>query len=175
MPETPLQFATLGLGGNLGDPEAAMATALSRLDARDDTEVVAVSGLYRTPPWGKTDQADFLNCCAAVKTRLSAQALLDACLDQEREMKRVRRERYGPRTLDIDVLTFGDLSLQTDTLTVPHPRMLDRGFVLLPLAEIAPDLAIRGRPVRAWLAAADVSGMEPLRRPAGWWRIAAAK
>ncbi len=171
MPEV-AHFATLGLGGNLGDPEAAMAQALSRLDGRADTEVIAVSGLYRTPPWGKTDQADFLNCCAAVRTRLSPQALLDACLEREREMKRVRGERFGPRTLDIDVLTYDDLRLETELLTLPHPRMVQRGFVLLPLADIAPDLIVAGRRVCDWLAEADTAGIEPLSRPSGWWKSA---
>lgn len=100
------RVATLGLGGNLGDPRKAMAEALRALDAREDCVVEAVSRLYRTPPWGKTDQAWFFNACAQVKTTLKPEALLDTCLDIERLMKRVRDERWGPRTLDIDVLTY---------------------------------------------------------------------
>lgn len=172
MPEAFPHFATLGLGGNLGDPEQAMAQALSRLDARDDTRVEAVSRVFRTPPWGKTDQADFLNCCASVRTTLSPEALLDVCLGIELEMKRVRLERYGPRTLDIDVLTYDDLALQSVKLTVPHARMLERGFVLLPLADIATDVMVQGRTVGDWLEEADVSGIEPLSRGADWWRVA---
>ena len=98
--------ATLGLGGNIGDPVQAMAEALRALDARPDSRVLAVSRLYRTPPWGKTDQDWFFNACALVETMLAPEALLDTCLDIERVMKRERKERWGPRTIDIDVLTF---------------------------------------------------------------------
>ncbi len=147
-----------------------MADALRRLDGRDDCRVMEVSRLYRTPPWGKTDQADFYNCCAAVETSLGPQALLDACLDIERDMKRVRLERWGPRTIDIDILTFGDVQLETDDLTIPHPRMTERAFVLMPLADFAGDLLVGGRRVADWLADADGAGIAVANENRAWWR-----
>ena len=172
LPDGKRARATLGLGGNLGDPVRAMAAALSSLDARADCRVAAVSRLYRTPPWGKTDQAAFYNACAAVDTDLAPAALLELCLAIERQMKRVRAERWGPRTIDIDILTYGDVEQRTATLEIPHPRMIERGFVLMPLADIAPDIVVRGRSVAGWLAAADVQGIEILDDSRDWWRNA---
>lgn len=170
MPDPDLHGCTLGLGGNIGDPVHAMAQALHTLDARADCRVVAVSRLYRTPPWGKTDQADFYNSCAAIETSLSPQALLETCLGIEREMKRVRLERWGPRIIDIDVLTYDQVEQQTATLHIPHPRMTERGFVLMPLADFAGDLIVRGRTVDAWLAQADVTGIEIADEDRLWWQ-----
>jgi 2-amino-4-hydroxy-6-hydroxymethyldihydropteridine diphosphokinase len=162
--------AWLGLGGNVGDPETAMAAALGALDARDDCAVVAVSGLYRTPPWGVTDQPDFFNACAAVDTTLSARALLDVCLGTEAEFHRVRTRRWGPRTIDIDILVYGDDEIDEEGLHVPHPRMTERAFVMVPLAEIAANLEVGGRTVGEWAADCDATGMDRLERPADWWR-----
>ena len=169
-PEKPT-VAALGFGGNIGDPAAAMARALRELDAHDDCRVQAVSGLYRTPPWGKTDQADFFNCCALVETSLTAPALLQLCLDIERGMKRVRTERWGPRTIDIDVLTYGNEAIVTENIEVPHPRMTERAFVLMPLADIAPDLEVKGKPVREWLQQADGSGIVRANEKREWWTL----
>lgn len=162
--------AALGLGGNVGDPVRAMAEALRALDARADCRVVAVSRLYRTPPWGKTDQDWFLNACALVDTRLRPEALLDACLGIEKAMKRERRERWGPRTIDIDVLAYEGVEQAGGRLELPHPRMTGRGFVLMPLADIAPDLVVSGRTVEDWLGAADIAGIEPAGAGPDWWR-----
>ena len=162
--------AYLGLGGNLGDPAASMGAALRMLDADAMTEVVSVSSLYRTPPWGKTDQDWFFNACALVETLLSPEDLLDACLGIEREMKRERLERWGPRTIDIDVLTFERVEQRGERLELPHPRMTGRGFVLMPLADIAPDLTVEGRPVQDWLQEADVAGIEVADENGDWWR-----
>lgn len=167
---TDWQRATLGLGGNIGDPRAAMAAALQALDGRDDCRVLAVSRLYRTPPWGKIDQADFFNSCALIETRLSPKDLLDLCLSIERGMKRVRLERWGPRTIDIDVLTYGDRQVHEEGLDVPHPRMVERGFVLMPLADIAPDLIVLGKTVSAWLDQADTTGIAISDQASDWWR-----
>lgn len=169
LPEAETTRATLGLGGNLGDPVRAMALALRALDGRADCRVSAVSRLYRTPPWGKTDQSFFYNCCAAVDTTLSPDELLAVCLDIEREMKRVRIERWGPRTIDIDILTFGDIDRDEPLLTIPHPRMTERGFVLMPLADFAPDLTVHGQTVADWLAAADVQGIDVADERRDWW------
>ncbi|QEE44101.1 2-amino-4-hydroxy-6-hydroxymethyldihydropteridine diphosphokinase [Rhizobium sp. WL3] len=162
--------ATLGLGGNIGDPAVAMADALGRLDQRPDCRVTSVSRLYRTPPWGKTDQADFYNSCAAVETLLEPQELLAACLEIERTMKRVRVERWGPRTIDIDILTFADRVIDAEHLKVPHPRMTERAFVLMPLADIDPQLVIKGRSVAAWLGEVDRTGIVVANENRAWWR-----
>ncbi|MCZ7467605.1 2-amino-4-hydroxy-6-hydroxymethyldihydropteridine diphosphokinase [Agrobacterium sp. O3.4] len=166
-----MTVAALGLGGNIGDPAAAMAKALHELDMHENCRLLAVSGLYRTPPWGKTDQADFFNCCALVETSLTAPALLQLCLDIERGMKRVRTERWGPRTIDIDVLTYGNESIVTESIEVPHPRMTGRAFVLMPLAEIAPDIEVKGKPVREWLQQADRSGIVHTNEKREWWTL----
>ena len=146
-----------------------MATALRLLDADDNTRVIAVSSLYRTPPWGKLDQPDFLNAAAEISTALAPRALLDLCLEAERKLKRVREERWGPRLIDIDILVFGDRIIHETGLEVPHPRMLERAFVLAPLAEIAPELAVGGRSVSDRLGAVDTSGIERLASGRDWW------
>lgn len=169
MPENKSTIATLGLGGNIGDPPAAMAQALAAFATHPDCRLMAVSALYSTPPWGKVDQADFYNCCAMIETNLQPEALLDLCLDIERSMKRVRIERWGPRTIDIDVLTYGDTKIVTDRIEVPHPRMTGRAFVLMPLADIAPDLVIDGRRVSEWLADADKEGIRLANEKREWW------
>ncbi|AVA21768.1 MULTISPECIES: 2-amino-4-hydroxy-6-hydroxymethyldihydropteridine diphosphokinase [unclassified Rhizobium] len=172
MPETGQTRATLGLGGNLDNPVKAMALALRALDVRTDCHVAAVSRLYRTPPWGKTDQSFFYNSCAAVDTTLSPEALLDVCLGIERDMKRVRIERWGPRTIDIDILTYGDLERAEPLLEIPHPRMTERGFVLMPLADFGADLVVSGRKVADWLSEADVQGIEVADESRDWWKPA---
>ena len=171
MPSEVFRKATLGLGGNIGDPVQAMAEALRALDGRADSRVLAVSRLYRTPPWGKTDQDWFFNACALVETMLAPEALLDTCLDIERVMKRERKERWGPRTIDIDVLTFEGAEQSGGRLELPHPRMTARGFVLMPLADVAPMLEVGGRAVADWLRDADITGIEPANAGPDWWKL----
>ncbi|WP_337183081.1 2-amino-4-hydroxy-6-hydroxymethyldihydropteridine diphosphokinase [Shinella sp.] len=170
MPSDTFRQATLGLGGNIGDPVRSMAEALRMLNARPDCRIVAVSRLYRTPPWGKTDQDWFFNACALVETTLAPEALLEACLGIERDMKRERKERWGPRTIDIDVLTFEGVKQAGGRLELPHPRMTARGFVLMPLADVAPSLDVGGRTVETWLKDADVAGIEPASAGPDWWK-----
>lgn len=172
MPVEPATRAFLGLGGNLAKPAEAMAAALQALDANEAVEVAAVSSLYRTPPWGLTEQPDFLNVVAAIDTMLGAGQLLVLCLDIEKSLKRVRAQRWGPRLIDIDILLFGDQRIDEDGLHVPHPRMSERAFVLTPLAEIAPEVMVDGRTARERLEALDTSAI--LRLPGGgdWWRKA---
>lgn len=162
--------AYLALGGNLGDPALAMARALAALAADGAVRIVAVSSLYRTPPWGKTDQPDFLNAVAEIATRRPPQDLLALCLAAERVLKRVRRERWGPRTIDIDILLYGDRTIHEDGLDVPHPRMAERAFVLVPLAEIAPGILVDGIAARERLAALDTGGIERIAGGRDWWR-----
>lgn len=167
----PTATAALGLGGNIGDPALTMALALQTLNQRDDCAVIAVSHLYRTPPWGKVDQAEFFNCCALVKTTLPPASLLDVCLELERLMKRVRLERWGPRTLDIDILVYDDQVVDAPNLSIPHPRMLERGFVLRPLADIGEGLMISGRSVADWLQQIDSSDITLANSDPLWWKV----
>jgi 2-amino-4-hydroxy-6-hydroxymethyldihydropteridine diphosphokinase len=151
--------AALGLGGNVGDVAAAFVEALARLAATPGVSLVALSSVYRTPPWGRLDQPDFLNMAALVETTLPARALLALCLDVERGLGRERRERWGPRLIDIDILTFGEARIDEPDLKVPHPRLAERAFALAPLAEIAPRLMVGGRTVADWLTRVDPAGV----------------
>jgi 2-amino-4-hydroxy-6-hydroxymethyldihydropteridine diphosphokinase len=132
--------AYVGLGANLGDREATIRAAVAALPG-----VLAVSSLRETEPVGVTDQPRFLNGVAALETELSARDLLDTLLALERRLGRERRERWGPRTIDLDLLLFGQEAIDEPGLTVPHPRLHERRFALEPLAEIAPDALIPGR------------------------------
>lgn len=147
--------AYLGLGGNLGDREAMLRAAIAALDATPDVRVTAVSSLYETPPWGPVPQGPYLNACVALDTTLSPRELLTLCLAIERDHGRERAIRWGPRTLDIDVLLYGDEAIDEEGLIVPHPRMTERAFVLVPLAEIAPELSIGGRAIRDILSGVE--------------------
>jgi len=152
--------AALGLGGNVGDVAAAFIEALARLGTTQGVNLTAWSSVYRTPPWGKLDQPDFLNMAALVETTLPARALLALCLEVERGLGRERRERWGPRLIDIDILTYGEATIDEPDLKVPHPRLAERAFVLVPLAEIAPRLVIGGRTVADWLTRVNRAGVE---------------
>ena len=154
--------AYLSLGSNLGDKRGAIAQALRRLEGMPDLTVVARSTDYRTPPWGDTDQDWFVNACAAVETGLSPQALLRACLSVEESLGRVRTRKWGPRIIDIDLIDYGGRTIRDEALTLPHPFALQRPFVLVPLAEIAPDLELGGVSVRTALGRLDASGIVPL-------------
>ncbi|MCM2292802.1 2-amino-4-hydroxy-6-hydroxymethyldihydropteridine diphosphokinase [Allorhizobium sp. BGMRC 0089] len=160
----------LGLGGNIDDPAMSMRHALKALDSREETRVLSVSPLYRTPPWGKLDQAEFFNACALIETALAPQDLLRVCLDLERAMKRVRLERWGPRTLDIDILLYDALTIDEPSLQIPHPRMLERAFVLHPLADIAADWRVKDKRVEDWLKQVDDSGITLWDKNSDWWR-----
>lgn len=162
--------AFLGLGGNLGEPVKAMAAALRAIDADRESRVVAVSSVYRTPPWGKTDQPDFLNCAAEIATRLAPRALLDLCLATEQGLQRIRGERWGPRTVDLDVLVYGETAVAEPGLAIPHPRMLERAFVMVPLAEIAPDLVLKEKTITDHAAVLDRTGIARLDLGPDWWR-----
>ena len=129
-------LAYLSLGSNLGDREAQLQEAIRRLDAIG--QVVKVSSFYETEPVEFTQQALFLNCAVVLQASLSANDLMSRLLDIERELGRERVQKKGPRSIDIDILLFGDLILNSSGLTIPHPAMAERRFVLEPLAEIAP-------------------------------------
>lgn len=141
--ENPYKKVWLGLGGNIGDVPHNMAKALRKLIETPDNKLLDISSLYKTPPWGNVDQPWFYNSCALIHTRLDPQSFLDQCLKVELSLKRERLERWGPRTIDLDILSFEGVEyFKSDSLTLPHPRISERCFVLLPLVEIAPDLKI---------------------------------
>lgn len=154
--------ACIGLGANLGDAAAAVQSALQALDALPKTRLLRASRLYRTPAWGKTDQPAFVNAAAMLDTGLDARALLDAMLAIERDFGRDRAadgsDRWGARTLDLDLLLYGDQVIDEAGLHVPHPHLHERAFALVPLVEIAPDLVIPGRGRASDIVAAMVTG-----------------
>jgi 2-amino-4-hydroxy-6-hydroxymethyldihydropteridine diphosphokinase len=151
-----VERAFVGLGANLGDREGTIREALRLLDAHEDVTVAAVSTLRETDPVGVVDQPRFLNGAAALDTDLSPRALLDLLLDVERDLGRVRAERWGPRTIDLDLLLYGLAVVDEPGLTLPHPRLHERRFVLEPLAELAPGLEVPGHgPVSDLLAGLD--------------------
>ncbi len=134
--------AWLSLGANMGDPSAQLAEAVRRLDAHDHIAVINQSTIIRTAPWGKTDQPDFANMALEVETSLSPLDLLHACLDIERDMGRVRHEVWGPRLIDIDMIAYERVELDSVELTLPHRFAHERDFVLGPLREISPETAV---------------------------------
>ncbi len=136
-----------GLGGNVGDPARAIRAAVEGLATRGIAEIDRLSSLYRTAPWGGVPQPDYANACAIGRTALAPLDLLDAIKQLERDLGRVDTVRWGPRVIDIDILFYGDISMQDERLVIPHRDLMRRAFVLIPLAEIAPDLTIGGRRV----------------------------
>jgi 2-amino-4-hydroxy-6-hydroxymethyldihydropteridine diphosphokinase len=153
--------AYLGIGSNIGDMAAMLDRAVTGLAAVPGIAIVARSADYRTPPWGKTDQPWFLNGAVAIDTDLDPHGLLDACLSVEHDLGRVREERWGPRVIDIDVLAYEGAAVEDARLVLPHRYVRERAFVLVPLAEIAPDLVIGGERVVDALAKLDRSGIAP--------------
>ena len=139
-PESTPTLAFIGLGGNVGDSAAVLRAAVHRLMTVPRSRFLRVSRFYSTPAWGQRDQADFVNAVVALETVLPPQALLDELLGIERDFGRIRdaeRGRWGPRTLDLDLIFYGGEIIDTPPLVVPHPRFRERLFVLVPLAEVA--------------------------------------
>ena len=152
--------AYVALGANLADPVAQVRAGIEALAVLPGTRLIAQSSLYRTAPVGYADQPDFINAVAAVETHLSPRELLNALLATEHDHGRVRAFANAPRTLDLDVLLYADARIHEEGLTIPHPRMHERAFVLVPLAEIAPQCVIPGRgSVSALLPALDAAGV----------------
>jgi 2-amino-4-hydroxy-6-hydroxymethyldihydropteridine diphosphokinase len=158
-----LNSAYIALGSNLRDPAAQVKAGFEALAMLPDSRLAAVSSLYLTAPVGHLDQPDFVNAVALIETALAPRALLDELLAIERHFGRVRDIPNGPRTLDLDILLYGDDVHDDEALTLPHPRMHERAFVLVPLAEIAPDGVIPGRGgVSALAARVDAAGITKL-------------
>jgi 2-amino-4-hydroxy-6-hydroxymethyldihydropteridine diphosphokinase len=156
--------ALIALGGNVGDVRSTFEQAIAKLCSDDAVRLIARSADYRTPPWGLTEQAPFVNAVIAVTTSLAPHDLLARAQECERALGRDRalERRWGPRTIDIDLLAYDDLVLIDRHLILPHPHMLERAFVLAPLAEIAPDRLIAGVKVSDALDRVDASGIDKL-------------
>jgi 2-amino-4-hydroxy-6-hydroxymethyldihydropteridine diphosphokinase len=158
-------IAFVGLGGNLGDAAATLRAAVQALDGLPHTRVIRASRLFRTPAWGVQEQADFINGVAMLGTRLEPGELLEALLATERGFGRERdpAQRWGPRTLDLDLLLYADSVIDLPGLRVPHPHLHERAFALVPLLEIAPDILIPGHgPARLALDALESAAIEPI-------------
>ena len=161
----PVIQACIGLGANLGDAADTLRKAVEALDHREGITVREVSRFYRTPAWGMEDQPDFINAVALLETSLTPRALLERLLAVETEFGRHRPdgERWGPRTLDLDLLLYGDAVIDEPGLRVPHPCLHERAFALLPLAAIAPGARIPGHgTVAGTLAMLETAGIEAL-------------
>ena len=143
----------VSLGANLGDRERALRQALEWLHGSDGMELCRVSGFFETAPWGKLDQPPFVNAAAKLRTEMEPLELLETCQRIEKDLGRVRHEHWGARTMDIDLLHIPNVSMDTEQLHLPHPHMLERAFVLVPLAEIASGLEIAGKTVKEHLLA----------------------
>jgi 2-amino-4-hydroxy-6-hydroxymethyldihydropteridine diphosphokinase len=154
----------LGLGGNVGDVRGTLDRAVAALADGRDVRLVARSSDYRTPPWGVTDQPPFVNIALVAETALAPRSLLARALAVEATFGRDRanEQRWGPRTLDIDIIAYGDIEIDEPGLTLPHPRLFERAFVLAPLAEIAPDRRIKGIRIADALARLGSDGVEKL-------------
>ena len=164
MSEALLAQAYLALGGNVGNSRAILDRAVQLLCDRPDVRLTARSSDYATPPWGVTDQPPFINLCIAVGTTLSPRELLARAQEVEIMLGRDRahEERWGPRTCDIDIIDHDGVTLDEPGLILPHPRLFERAFVLLPLAEIAPNRVIAGQKLSEALARVDATGIQRL-------------
>jgi 2-amino-4-hydroxy-6-hydroxymethyldihydropteridine diphosphokinase len=164
MTEAWLAQAYLAFGGNVGDSRTILDRAVTQLCDGTEVRLIKRSADYRTPPWGFKYQPPFINLCIAVETILSPRALLARAQEVELQLGRDRshEKRWGPRTADIDIIAYDSLTIDELGLTVPHPRLFERAFVLVPLVEIAPDLTIAGKTVRQALTEVDPAGIQRL-------------
>jgi 2-amino-4-hydroxy-6-hydroxymethyldihydropteridine diphosphokinase len=156
--------ALIALGGNVGDIRATFKTAIGNICGMAQAALLARSSDYATPPWGNERQSRFINACIEIETSLDPHALLFTLQKIERRLGRDRskEERWGARTLDLDLIAYDDVSLQRPELTLPHPRLFERAFVLVPLVEIAPDRLIAGRSPKAALSRLSTEGITRL-------------
>ena len=156
--------AYLALGGNVGDARATLDRVVASFCDGAAVRLLARSCDYQTPPWGVTEQPPFINLCIAVETELAPRALLARALAVERAFgrDRTREQRWGPRPVDIDLIAYDEVTLDEGDLILPHPRLFERAFVLVPLAEIAPDRLVAGIKVKDALARLETSGIERL-------------
>ena len=154
----------IALGGNVGDVRATFNKAIASICGMAQAALLARSSDYATPPWGETQQERFINACIEIETTLDPHALLFTLhkIEQKFGRDRARETRWGPRTLDLDLLAYDEVTIDRPELTLPHPRLFERAFVLVPLAEIVPDRLISGRKVKDALAHLSTRGIERL-------------
>jgi 2-amino-4-hydroxy-6-hydroxymethyldihydropteridine diphosphokinase len=152
--------ALVAFGGNVGDVRDTIDRAIARLCDGTTTRLLARSSDYETPPWGVTDQPPFVNCVISVETAVMPHDLLKRAqvIEVALGRDRAKETRWGPRTIDIDLLTYADLALETPELTLPHPRLFERAFMLLPLADLGPDRVIAGRRIKDALTRVNLRG-----------------
>ena len=159
-----MAIALIALGGNVGEVRATFEKAIANICGMTQAALLARSSDYATPPWGDEKQARFVNACIEIETSLDPHALLFTLHKIEKKFgrDRSRETRWGPRTLDLDLIAYDDVTLDRPELTLPHPRLFERAFVLVPLSEIAPDRVIAGRGIKAALAGLSTEGIERL-------------
>jgi 2-amino-4-hydroxy-6-hydroxymethyldihydropteridine diphosphokinase len=158
-----MEKAYIGLGSNLEDPIAQIEQAILSLSQIPNTVLQMKSSLYRTLPWGKTDQPEFVNAVVKIETCCSPHTLLEYLQIIEKNQKKKKIEKWGPRTIDCDLILYGNEIIESATLTVPHPRMFTRGFVMVPLAEISPMLIFpKGKSIADLLVQCDCAGIEKI-------------
>jgi 2-amino-4-hydroxy-6-hydroxymethyldihydropteridine diphosphokinase len=157
----------IGLGGNVGEVRSTFQKAIANICGMTQAALLARSSDYATPPWGDTQQPRFVNACIEIETSLDPHALLFTLHKIEKKFGRDRAKetRWGPRPLDLDLLVYDDVAIDKPELTLPHPRLFERAFVLVPLSEIAPDRVIAGRSLKAALAGLSTAGIERLPDP----------
>ncbi|MBS0528793.1 MAG: 2-amino-4-hydroxy-6-hydroxymethyldihydropteridine diphosphokinase [Proteobacteria bacterium] len=160
--------ALIALGGNVGDVRTTFRKAIANICGMTQAALIARSSDYATPPWGEEKQDRFINACIEIETSLDPHALLFTLHKIEKKFGRDRSKetRWGPRTLDLDLIAYDDVQLNKPELTLPHPRLFERAFVLVPLAEIAPDRLIAGKTVQSALGEVSSAGIERLPDPA---------
>ena len=165
IPEIPFKnwrSAWLGLGGNVGDVLANLRGAMTILRDDETVKIIAISSIYQTPPWGIKDQPAFLNICVEILTNVMAEDLLKLCNRAEHELKRERIIKWGPRTIDIDILLLEEGAFKSAALEIPHPRITQRAFVLVPLTEIAGERMLNGRTIDEWRTLCDEEGIKKI-------------
>ena len=145
----------LSLGTNVGDRLDNLRRAVTLISEFESSEIKKVSGVYETKPWGYTNQNDFLNLCIYMQTQLPPYELLDKCQQVEKELDRKRGIKWGPRTMDVDILLYGDLVSEDEALTIPHKHMHERDFVLYPLMDLDKDLIVKGKTIEEWYELLD--------------------
>ena len=145
-----MEIAYLGLGSNIGDKQSYLEQGIQMLSQQEGITVTKISSIYETAPWGYTQQDDFMNLVVEIRTELIPEKLLAICQNIETSLGRTRTIKWGPRTIDIDILLYGEKVVDTENLKIPHPYLLERDFVVVPLVEINPDLMIKEKTIRQW-------------------------
>jgi 2-amino-4-hydroxy-6-hydroxymethyldihydropteridine diphosphokinase len=161
-PEDGFMRAYIGLGGNIGDVYSNFFKALELLDDKPGVKVLKISSVYKTPPWGITNQDWFVNTCAVLDFSISPVSLLEDCLDVEDRLNRARTVRWGPRTMDLDILFIEDFEIKTENLIVPHPRTHLRSFVIKPLYDLNDQLIVQNKTIAQWLESFDKAELDQI-------------